>query len=311
MAVYIFKRILNTIPVLLGISIITFLMMNWVPGNPVMMMFEKQTDPATIERISKEMGLNDPLYVQYGRFLWNAVRGDLGVSFHTKEPVSQAIAERFPATAQLALLAMAVGLLIGLSMGILSAVKQNTFWDHGAMVVALLGISMPVFWVGILLQIYFGLKWKLLPISGWYGFQYMILPAIALGTRYAAMIARMTRSSMLEVIRQDFIRTARAKGARERSVVFRHALKNAMIPVVTIIGMQVGGLLTGAILTETVFGIPGLGRLAYEAISFRDYTMIQGTVLFAAVIYVLSNLVVDLSYAFLDPRIRYEGGGSR
>lgn len=311
MAVYIFKRILNTIPVLLGISIITFLLMNWVPGNPVMMMFEKQTDPATIERISKEMGLNDPLYVQYGRFLWNAVRGDLGVSFHTKEPVSQAIAERFPATAQLALLAMAVGLLIGLSMGILSAVKQNTFWDHGAMVVALLGISMPVFWVGILLQIYFGLKWKLLPISGWYGFQYMILPAIALGTRYAAMIARMTRSSMLEVIRQDFIRTARAKGARERSVVFRHALKNAMIPVVTIIGMQVGGLLTGAILTETVFGIPGLGRLAYEAISFRDYTMIQGTVLFAAVIYVLSNLVVDLSYAFLDPRIRYEGGGSR
>ncbi|MCL4514275.1 MAG: ABC transporter permease [Firmicutes bacterium] len=311
MAVYIFKRILNTIPVLLGISIITFLLMNWVPGNPVMMMFEKQTDPATIERISKEMGLNDPLYVQYGRFLWNAVRGDLGVSFHTKEPVSQAIAERFPATVQLALLAMAVGLLIGLSMGILSAVKQNTFWDHGAMVVALLGISMPVFWVGILLQIYFGLKWKLLPISGWYGFQYMILPAIALGTRYAAMIARMTRSSMLEVIRQDFIRTARAKGARERSVVFRHALKNAMIPVVTIIGMQVGGLLTGAILTETVFGIPGLGRLAYEAISFRDYTMIQGTVLFAAVIYVLSNLVVDLSYAFLDPRIRYEGGGSR
>ncbi len=311
MAVYIFKRILNTIPVLLGISIITFLLMNWVPGNPVMMMFEKQTDPVTIERISKEMGLNDPLYVQYGRFLWNAVRGDLGVSFHTKEPVSQAIAERFPVTVQLALLAMAVGLLIGLSMGILSAVKQNTFWDQGAMVVALLGISMPVFWVGILLQIYFGLKWKLLPISGWYGFEYMILPAIALGARYAAMIARMTRSSMLEVIRQDFIRTARAKGARERSVVFRHALKNAMIPVVTIIGMQVGGLLTGAILTETVFGIPGLGRLAYEAISFRDYTMIQGTVLFAAVIYVLSNLVVDLSYAFLDPRIRYEGGGSR
>lgn len=311
MAAYIFRRIFSTIPVLLGISIITFLLMNWVPGNPVLMMFEKQTDPATIERISEEMGLNDPLYVQYGRFLWNALRGDLGVSFHTKEPVAQAIAERFPATAQLALLAMAVGLVIGLSMGILSAVKQNTFWDHGAMVVALLGISMPVFWVGILLQIYFGLKWKLFPISGWYGFEYMILPAIALGTRYAAMIARMTRSSMLEVIRQDFIRTARAKGAREQSVVFRHALKNAMIPVVTIIGMQVGGLLTGAILTETVFGIPGLGRLAYEAISFRDYTMIQGTVLFAAVIYVLSNLVVDLSYAFLDPRIRYEGGDGR
>ncbi len=306
---YVGKRVISTVPVLIGITLITFLLMNWVPGDPVIMMFEKRADPATIERIREEYGLNDPLPVQYVRFLWGAVRGDLGRSFHTKEPVTRAIMQRLPATAKLASSAMFVGLAMGLTVGIISAVKQYSAFDHIAMVTALAGISVPLFWFGLLLQILFGLKLRWLPISGYYGAKYLVLPAITLGIRYAASIARMTRSSLLEVVRQDYIRTARSKGLSERVVIFKHALKNAMIPVVTIVGMQLGGLMTGAILTETVFCIPGLGRLAYDGIYYRDYTLIQGTVLFTAVVFVVANLLVDISYAFLDPRIRYSSEG--
>ncbi|MEW6227558.1 MAG: ABC transporter permease, partial [Bacillota bacterium] len=207
---YIGKRVVATIPVLLGVTIITFILMNWVPGDPVIMMFEKRADPDTIERIREEYGLNDPLPVQYLRFLWGAVRGDLGRSFHTKEPVTQAIMQRVPATAKLALSAMFVGLAIGLVVGIISAVKQYSVFDHMAMVTALAGISVPLFWFALLLQILFGLKLRWLPISGYFGPEYLVLPAITLGVRYAASIARMTRSSLLEVIRQDYIRTARS-----------------------------------------------------------------------------------------------------
>lgn len=295
-----------TIPVLIGVTLITFILVNVVPGDPITAMMEKRADPATVAKLRHEYGLDAPLYLQYLRFLGHAVEGDLGKSFRTKQPVTQAIMEHFPATVKLAVSSMLVALILGLAVGIISAVKQYSWFDHGSMILALAGISAPIFWVAIMLQILFGMYWKVLPISGYTGWRSMVLPAVVLGSRYAASIARLTRSSLLETTRQDYVRTARAKGLSERVVIFKHALKNAIIPVVTVIGLQIGGLLTGAILTESVFGIPGLGRLAIDAINHRDFPLIQGTVLFTAVIYVLSNLVVDISYAYLDPRIRLE-----
>jgi len=298
------RRLLVAIPVLIGVTLITFILVNVVPGDPVLMMLEKRADQATIDRIRHQMGLDRPLPEQYLTFLVKACKGDLGESFRYKVPVTDLIKQRFPVTIKLATSAMFVALVIGLGVGILSAVKQYSVVDHASMVGALALVSAPIFWVAILSQIVFGLNLKWLPISGYYGIQYMVLPALVLGVRPAAGIARLTRSSMLEVIRQDYIRTARAKGLAERPVIFKHALKNALIPVVTIIGLELGGLLTGSILTETVFGIPGLGRLAIEGITYRDFPVIQGTVLFTAVVYVLANIIVDISYAFLDPRIR-------
>jgi peptide/nickel transport system permease protein len=301
---FILRRLLVAIPVLIGVTLITFILVNVVPGDPVLMMLEKRADQATIDRIRHQMGLDRPLPEQYLTFLVQACKGDLGESFRYKIPVTDLIKQRFPVTIRLATSAMLVALVIGLGVGILSAVKQYSVVDHASMVGALALVSAPIFWVAILSQIVFGLNLKWLPISGYYGIQYMVLPALVLGVRPAAGIARLTRSSMLEVIRQDYIRTARAKGLAERPVIFKHALKNALIPVVTVIGLELGGLLTGSILTETVFGIPGLGRLAIEGITYRDFPVIQGTVLFTAVVYVLANIIVDISYAFLDPRIR-------
>ena len=301
---FVARRLLIAVPVLIGVSLVTFILVNVVPGDPVMMMMEKRTDPATVERIRHEMGLDKPLPVQYLDFLLKACKGDLGRSYHYKVPVADLIKQRFPVTVKLATTAMLVAVLIGLTVGIISAVKQYSILDHASMVGALALVSAPLFWVAILCQILVGLKLKWLPISGYYGFKFMILPALVLGVRPAAGIARLTRSSMLEVIRQDYIRTARAKGLAERPVIFKHALKNALIPVVTVIGLELGGLLTGSILTETVFAIPGLGRLAIESITYRDFPVIQGTVLFTAVVYVLANIIVDISYAYLDPRIR-------
>ncbi len=301
---YIIRRLLIAVPVLIGVSLITFVLVNVVPGDPVMMMMEKRADAATVERIRHEMGLDKPLPVQYLNFVLNACKGDLGRSYHYKVPVNDLIKQRFPVTIKLATTAMLVAILIGLTVGITSAVKQYSVLDHASMVGALALVSAPLFWTAILCQIVFGLTLKWLPISGYYGVSYMVLPALVLGVRPAAGIARLTRSSMLEVVRQDYIRTARAKGLAERPVIFKHALKNALIPVVTVIGLELGGLLTGSILTETVFGIPGLGRLAIEGITYRDFPVIQGTVLFTAVIYVIANIIVDISYAYLDPRIR-------
>ncbi len=301
---FVLRRLLVAVPVLIGVSLITFILVNVVPGDPVLMMLEKRADQATIDRVRHQMGLDRPLPEQYLTFLVNACKGDLGESFRYKVPVTDLIKQRFPVTIKLATSAMLVALVIGLGVGILSAVKQYSVVDHASMVGALALVSAPIFWVAILSQIVFGLTLKWLPISGYYGIQYMVLPALVLGVRPAAGIARLTRSSMLEVIRQDYIRTARAKGLAERPVIFKHALKNALIPVVTVIGLELGGLLTGSILTETVFGIPGLGRLAIEGITYRDFPVIQGTVLFTAVVYVLANIIVDISYAYLDPRIR-------
>ncbi|MEW6045149.1 MAG: ABC transporter permease [Bacillota bacterium] len=303
---YVLRRLVQAVPTLFGLSVLVFLLMNWVPGNPVEMMFDRRLDPEAVERISRELGLYDPLPVQYGRFLWRALHGDLGRSLRTHQDVTQTILQRFPATVRLAVSAMLVGVTLGLAVGLIAAVFQNRPADRGAMLFVLLGISMPVFWVAMVLQLYFGYRWRLLPISGYSSVPHMVLPAIALGTRYAASIARMTRSSMLEVLRQDYVRTARAKGASERLVLLRHAFKNALVPIVTLIGLEAGGLLTGAVLTESVFGIPGLGRLAYEAILYRDYLLIQGVVLFTAAVYILANLAVDVAYAALNPRIRYD-----
>lgn len=308
MTSYIIRRLISMIPVLIGITLITFILINVVPGDPVVNMMGKRVDAQTIANIRHQLGLDRPLYIQYFDFLFKAMRGDFGKSFYNHQDVMETILQRFPVTVKLSLSSMIVAVIIGISVGIISSVKQYTFFDHSSMIIALMGISAPVFWVALILQLIFGLKLKWLPISGYSGVEYMILPAIALGTRFAATIARMTRSSMLEVIRQDYIRTARAKGLSERVVIYKHALKNAMIPVVTIIGLQIGGLLTGSILTETVFGIPGLGRLSIEGINNRDFPVIQGTVLFTALVFVFTNLIVDLSYSFLDPRIRYDGG---
>ncbi|AEH51381.1 nickel ABC transporter permease [Pseudothermotoga thermarum] len=303
---YIVRRLILAIPVLLGVSLITFILLNVVPGDPVLEMVGKHADPATIERIRKQLGLDDPIIVQFGRFIFNAMRGDLGRSFKTNQPVMKMIMDTFPTTVKLALTSASVAIVIGIIVGIISAVKQDTIFDHTARIIALAGISAPVFWVAVVFQLIFGLKLKWFPISGYGTWKHMILPAFVLGIRFAASIARYTRSTLLDVIRQDYIRTARAKGLSERAVIFGHALKNALIPVVTIIGMQIGGLLTGSFLVETIFAIPGLGRLSILALSNRDYPLVQGTVLFTAVVYTLANLIVDISYAFLDPRVRLQ-----
>lgn len=303
---YILRRLISMIPVIIGITLITFILINVVPGDPVINMMEKRADEKTIANIRHQLGLDRPLYIQYLDFLNKAIRGNLGKSFYNNQDVMKTILQRFPTTVKLSLTSMLLAVVIGITIGIISSVKQYSFFDHFTMVLALIGISAPVFWVAIILQLIFGLRLKWFPISGFYGAKFMVLPAITLGTRYAASIARMTRSSMLEVVRQDYIRTARAKGLAEKVVIYRHALKNALIPVVTLIGLQVGGLLAGSILTETVFGIPGLGRLSIEGINNRDFPVIQGTVLFTALVFVFTNLFVDISYSFLDPRIRYD-----
>jgi peptide/nickel transport system permease protein len=304
MLIYIVRRLLAGIPVLIGVSLITFVLMNVVPGDPVTATFQKRTDAATIERIRHEMGLDKPKTVQYADFVFKAVQGDLGKSFRTKQPVTQMILQALPMTAKLALSAMAVALLLGVPFGILAALRQNSWVDYMATITTLSFIAAPVFWVALIAQVVFALRNDWLPLSGYDGLRSMILPAAVLGSRYAASIARYTRSSMLEVLGQDYMRTARAKGLGSRVVVWKHALKNALVPLLTIIGLEIGGLLTGSILTESVFGLPGIGRITIDALSFRDFPVIEGTVLFTAVIFVVANIVVDVSYALVDPRIR-------
>lgn len=301
---YVVRRLLAGIPVLIGVSLITFILMNVVPGDPVLAALEKRTDPETISRIRHEMGLDRPLPVQYAEFLTKAARGDLGKSFRTKQPVAQMLSRALPVTVKLTFTAMLVALLLGIPFGILAALRHNTWVDYMATITTLSFISAPVFWVALIAQVVFGLKLDLLPISGYGGIEYMIMPAAVLGSRYAASIARYTRSSMLDVLGQDYVRTARAKGLGQPVVVWKHALKNALVPLMTIIGLEIGGLLTGSILTESVFGLPGIGRLTLDGLAFRDFPMIEGNVLFTAVIFVMANILVDIGYALVDPRIR-------
>ncbi|MDR1482986.1 MAG: ABC transporter permease [Synergistaceae bacterium] len=308
MATYILKRLLQTVIVLWGVSLVTFVLMNVVPGDPVLLMLEKRATPEAVERIRHEMGLDRPKTTQYFDFVSKAARLDLGRSYFTKEPVMTALTRRFGVTLRLASSAYAIALLLGISAGVASALQRGGAFDSLVRGGAVIGISAPVFWVAIILQMSFGLRLGWFPISGIRSDWSFVLPAIALGIRYMASISRVTRTSMLEVISQDYIRTARAKGLAERVVILKHALKNALIPIITLAGSELGNLLAGSMLTEWVFAIPGIGKLMVDSILMRDLPMLQGTVLYIAVVFVLSNLTVDISYAFIDPRIRYLKG---
>ena len=305
MTAFILRRLVLLIPVLFGVSLVTFLMSHLVPGDPVAVMLGTNATAENEAILREQLGLNDPLYVQYFRYVGDALRGDLGTSIRSGQPVLSEITERVVSTVQLTFVAMAIAVTLGVTLGVLAATSGRRTTDAGIMTLALIGISMPTFWTGILLILLFGLKLQWLPIAGT-GPKALILPAIALAAPATAVLARMTRSTMLEVLNEDFVRTARAKGLRNQIVVRRHVLKNALIPVVTIIGLQFGGLLTGAVIVESVFSRPGLGRYAVTAIESRDFPAIQGIVLMAAIVYVIVNLIVDVLYATIDPRIRYK-----
>lgn len=303
---YIIRRLLLTLPVLLGVSTLVFLFIHLIPGDPVQVMLGESARTADVEKLRIGLGLNKPLPEQYWLFMKGLATGQLGNSIHTGQPVLATILNRFPATLELAASSMCVALLLSIPLGVISASKQYSVLDNGSMFFALLGISMPNFWLGPLLILLFSVHLGWLPVSGRGGWQHLILPAITLGTALAAILTRMTRSSMLEILHDDYITTARSKGMRESIVIFKHALRNALIPVITIIGFQVGALLSGALITETVFAWPGLGRLTIKAIQTRDYPLVQGCVLVISLSYVFVNLITDLTYAWVDPRIRFE-----
>jgi len=306
MGIYIIKRLLLTIPVLLSIATITFILMYVVPGDPTSSIIGERISPETLKQIKAEMGLDKPLHIQYISYLARVICGNLGRSFSTKQPVSEAIMEKFPNTLRLTLAAMLVAILGGLSIGIFAAITGGSFWDRLVMVLAVFGISTPVFWLGLLLIFIFSIKLGWLPASGMGdgNLLHLILPALTLGLRSLALIARITRTTMIEVLAENYIRTARAKGLKEHVVIFKHALKNSLIPIVTIIGLDFGSYLNGSVLTETVFGWPGLGRYAVEGIMKRDIPVVMGTVLFGAFVFVIVNLIVDILYHFLNPKIR-------
>lgn len=303
---YVIKRLLLAVPVLFGVVILVFFMVRLTPGDPAVIMAGEQASEAEIELIRVQLKLDQPLHIQLGLFLENLIQGDLGRSTRSRAPVTSEIMTRFPNTLILMLTAMAIATLVGVTTGVISAVKQYSFFDAAAMFVALIGISMPVFWLGLLLMLYFSVNLGLLPAAGSGTWKHLILPSIALATVPTAIISRMTRSSVLEVLRQDYIRTARSKGLRENAVIIQHALKNAMIPVITVVGLQAGTLMGGAVLTESVFNWPGLGRLMVDSILARDYPVVQGAVLLLAVVFIFVNLLVDILYALFDPRIRYD-----
>lgn len=306
---YTLKRLCQTIFVLIGITLITFILLNVVPGDPVAMMLDKRADEQTIEMVRHAMGLDVPLPQQYLNFLKGAIHLDFGKSYFTNEVVTDALVRAFMVTAKLAAMAFVFAVVIGVICGVVAAVNRGKWIDSLLMTLSMVGVSAPAFWVAIILQIVVGLRLDLLPISGFDGIPNYILPSIALGTRYAGSIARITRTSMLDVIKQDYIRTARAKGVTERLVIMKHALKNAMIPIVTLVGTELGYMLTGSMLIEKVFSIPGIGSLAVDGMTNRDLPLLQGTVMYIALVFVVVNLIVDLSYAFIDPRIRYGKGG--
>ncbi len=312
---YVAQRVLSLFPVLLGVTLLVFLVMQLAPGDPAQIMLGPKATDTSLAQLRHELGLDQPLHVQYTRWLGRVLRGDWGRSIQLKREILPFILDRFQNSVYLMILAVLLACSVGVPTGILSAVRQYTLSDRAAMIFVLMGFSMPIFWLGIIMQIVFGLKLGILPVSGMQspgqtGFfdllKHLILPAIALATGATAIIARMTRSSMLEVIRQDYIRTARAKGLNERLTISRHAIKNALIPVVTVVGLQVGYLLGGDILIEIVFSYPGVGLAMVNGILARDFPLVQGAILIVASSYVLVNLAVDIAYAYLDPRIRYE-----
>lgn len=313
MGLYIIRRFVAMIPVLLLVSVIVFSLIHLTPGDPATSMLGEEATPQAVAALRAKLGLDQPIPIQYVKWLASVVRGDLGRSIRSNQPVSEAIAERLPVTIELAILAVTISLLIAIPAGIIAAMRRNSALDAGSTFVALLGVSLPNFFLAILLILLFGVKLQWLPPFGYQpltqglggNLQRMILPAITLGTALAAIVTRMMRSSLLEVLDQDYIRTARAKGLGEARMVRAHALKNALMPVVTIVGLQIGGLLGGAIITESIFVLPGIGRLLVDAIFQRDFPLVQGVVLFVSLAFLFSNFAVDLAYAYLDPRIRY------
>lgn len=331
---YIGRRLLQLIPVLLGMTFIVSMLIRAIPGNPAQVILGQQATEEAVRVLTEKLGLDKPWYAQYFDYLIGIFQGDLGESLRTHSPVSQELWPYLAATFELAIFAIIIAIVVGINAGIISAWFQNSWFDYTAMVLALIGVSMPVFWLGLMEQWIFSLELSWLPTSGrassrdpvnaithlyildtilqgqwkqlWDVIKHLLLPGIALATIPMAIIARMTRSSMLEVMRSDYIRTARAKGQKMFIVVYKHALRNAVIPVLTVIGLQTGLLLGGAILTETIFAWPGVGRYIYDAIGFRDYPVIQSGILVVAFIFVMINLIVDLLYSFIDPRIKYD-----
>ena len=307
---YLVRRLVLTVPVLFGVALLVFAIVRLIPGDPATAIAGPQATEAFVAQIAEQYHLNEPLYVQFGLFLRDLLVGDLGDSTFSRRPVMVELAERFPRTIQLTLAAMAVAMAIGIPAGIMSARRRNSIFDNLSMIVALLGVAAPVFWLALMLQLLFSVRLGWLPTTGTGSPAHLVLPAITLGMSTAGLIARVTRSSMLEVLRMEYVQTARAKGLSERDVIYGHAFKNAMIPVVTVVGLQFGILLGGAVLTESVFAWPGVGRLLVDAILSRDYPVVQGTVLVLAATFVVINLIVDLLYAVLDPRISYHGAAS-
>ncbi|HET7585781.1 MAG TPA: ABC transporter permease [Gemmatimonadaceae bacterium] len=305
MTTYILRRLLLAIPTLAGVLVVVFLLLYVAPGDPVAEMVGERADSATIARLRGELRLDEPLPSQFMHYAGGVIRGDLGRSFTTGRPIARDIVERFPRTLELALTAMVLAATFGIALGVLTARHPDGWLDRAALFVAYLGVSFPVYWVGLILIVIFAVELRWLPPSGYGGLAYLALPAIALGSRSVAILTRMTRSAMLDVLGSDYVRTARAKGLSERTVLIRHALRNALIPVITVLGLDFGYYLTGSILTETVFSWPGLGRYIVNAIARRDLPAIQGAVLFMSLVFVLVNLATDLVYAKTDPRVEY------
>jgi ABC-type dipeptide/oligopeptide/nickel transport system permease component len=313
MVSYVIRRLLLTIPVMVGVSFLVFWSIRWVPGDPAIAIAGELATPELIAKVREDMGLDQPILVQYTRYIGKVLQGDMGRSVKSGLQVTDEIKTRLPRTLRLAFTSLILSALIGIPIGVFSSTRPNSWFDGGSMTIALLGVSMPIFWLGLMLMIlfavlipkWFGLSGPLLPPTGSGTWQHLVMPSIALAANSMAIQARMTRACMLEVLRQDYIRTARAKGQVEWKVVYHHALSNALLPIVTIVGLQFGTLLGGAVLTETVFAWPGIGRLLVDAIGFRDYPIIQGTVLVITAGFVLTNLIVDILYAYLNPKIHY------
>ena len=303
MIFFIIKRLMQIVPVILGVTLVVFLIMQMVPGDSAVILAGEGASKETVEELREDLGLNKPLHEQYFSYIGNIFQGDLGNSLKNNQPVLEEIMIRLPITMELAFFSILITVVLGLIAGIISAVKPYSFSDIGVMLVALLGISLPSFWLGLLLMYIFSIKLQWLPVAGWDSMAHIVLPAITLGAGGAAIVARMTRSSMLEVVGQDYIRTARAKGLKEHVIIYKHALRNALIPVITVVGLQFGSLLGGTVLVESVFAINGLGRMIVDSIRTRDIPMVQGGVLVASLVFVFVNLLVDTLYRVFNKRI--------
>ena len=306
MITYLIKRLLHGIPVILGVMTISFIISYIIPGDPVLALVGDFYDEETIEQLQNELGLSQPVFVQYFTYLKNTISGNLGLSFQTRSPVLELILDKLSVTFTLAFLATLFASIIGIIMGLISAIKYHSLFDRAFILISLIGISAPVFWVALMLIFWIGVEWRLLPPTGYGGLIYYILPVVALGSRSLAMIARNTRAFMLDVVKKDYMRTAKSKGLSNNKILFKHGLRNLLVPVITIIAMDFGSYLSGAVLTESIFGLPGIGRMLLNAIMQRDFPVIQGTVLFMALTFVIINILIDLIYGWIDPRIREE-----